>query len=257
MDYYNFEDLVSGFTIDENRKYWFVRTVGGKYYRNFLDGGYVAIGYNDISKRVLDELPEKEESAVLALKLSYKNRHPEIENVGKQVSQLLRFYRGIKEGDVVIIPSSESEELAFGIVKGSVYECSQISDTDCPFVKRRMVEWKEKFLKRKLHPKLQLAISSRHALSDMTDYSRYIDCVLKDFFVKGDEANLVLRIQTDDDVTLDDFCSICAIPDLIADFCDKRGIPFEKEHLVMKIQMESKGSLRLTGKNILNCTQSV
>lgn len=251
MVYYNFEDLVSGFTIDENRKYWFVRTVGGRYYRDFLDGGYVAIGYNDISKRVLDELPEKEESAMLALKISYKNRHPEIENVGKQVSQLLRFYRGIKEGDVVIIPSSESEELAFGIVKGSVYECSQISDTDCPFVKRRAVEWKVKSLKRKLHPKLQLAISSRHALSDMTDYARYVDCVMKNFFVKGDEVNLVLEIQTENDVTLDDFCSINAIPLLIKGFCESCDIPFKREDLVMKIQMESPGWLKLTGKSVL------
>lgn len=251
MDYCNFEDLVSDYIIDTNRKYWFVRTVGGKYYYNFLAGGYIAIGYNDIPKRVLDDLPEKEDSAMIALKIIYKEKHPEIENVGKRVSKLLKFYKGIKEGDIVIIPSCDSEELAFGIVKGPVYECSQISDTDCPFVKRRVVEWKEKSLKRKLHPKLQLAISSRHALSDMTDYARYIDCVMNNFFIKGKDVNLVLEIRTDKDVTLDDFCSINAIPLLIKDFCERYDISFEKEDLVMKIQMESPGWLKLTGKNIL------
>jgi hypothetical protein len=253
MDYYNFEDLVSslasGFTINENRKYWFVRTVGGTYYSHFLNGGYVAIDYSDISKKFLDELPEKEESALISLKTAYKDRHPNAKNAGKHAAQLYRFYRGIKEGDVVIIPSPDSNELSFGIVKGAMYEQRLISDTDCPFMKRREVIWKEKSSKHKLHPKLQLAISSRHAISDMTDYAQYIDCVLKDFYIKEEETNLILKIQTENDVTLDDFCSICAIQDLIADFCSNKGIAFEKEHLVMKIQMESPRWLKLTGKN--------
>ena len=63
MDYYNFEDLVSslasGFTINENRKYWFVRTVGGTYYSHFLNGGYVAIDYSDISNKQTDILKMK------------------------------------------------------------------------------------------------------------------------------------------------------------------------------------------------------
>ena len=134
MDYYNFEDLVSslasGFTINENRKYWFVRTVGGTYYSHFLNGGYVAIDYSDISKKFLDELPEKEESALISLKTAYKDRHPNAKNAGKHAAQLYRFYRGIKEGDVVIIPSPDSNELSFGIVKGAMYEQRLISDTD-------------------------------------------------------------------------------------------------------------------------------
>lgn len=79
MVYFNFDDLVddlTAFTIEENRKYWFVRTVGGKYYQNFLSGRYVAIGYNEIYKRDLDMLPKKEESALMELKSIYKSKHP-------------------------------------------------------------------------------------------------------------------------------------------------------------------------------------
>ena len=254
MVYFNFDDLVddlTAFTIEEDRKYWFVRTVGGKYYQNFLSGRYVAIGYNEIYKRDLDMLPKKEESALMELKSIYKSKHPGAKNIGKPASQLFRFYKGIKEGDVVIIPSADSSELAFGIVRSPVYECTQISDTDCPFMKRREVEWKETILKQKLHPKLQLATSSRHALSDMTDYARYIDSVLKCFYLKGDKVHLVLKIQTENDVTLDDFCGINAIPALIKGFCVSNGIPFGENDLVMKIQMESPGWLKLTGKNII------
>ena len=41
--------------IDPNRHYWFVRTQGGEYYADFVKGGYIAIGYDEIPASVMKE----------------------------------------------------------------------------------------------------------------------------------------------------------------------------------------------------------
>ena len=91
--------------------------------------------------------------------------------------------------------------------------------------------------------------NSRHILSDVNNYSSYIDSIMNDCYVKDDILHLVLKIQTQSEVSFEDFCDIKAISILIEDFCHKNEIPC-KDALIMKIQMESPGWLRLSTKNI-------
>lgn len=50
MEYFNFEDLVGDLkNLNEEQKYWMVRTMGGAYYGEFIRGNYIAVGYNNIS----------------------------------------------------------------------------------------------------------------------------------------------------------------------------------------------------------------
>lgn len=252
MEYFNFEELTQDVKqINDNQKYWLIRTSGGSYYEEFVNSGYIAVGYNAITLADIESLPKNEKQAKKVLKILFNNRYPDKERNGHQVSQILKFSRDIQVGDIVMAPSENSARIAIGVVKSSLFEAANTAEGSCKFVKRRKVKWITAKNRWELHPTLQLVFVSRHILSNVTNYAPYIDSLMYSFYVKDEETHLVLKIRTDKDVSLDDFCSINAIPALIEDFCLKNDISFCKEDLIMKIQMESPGWLRLTGKNIL------
>lgn len=111
--------------------------------------------------------------------------------------------------------------------------------------KRRRIDWHYYGRRSLLPPNLQLMFTSRHILSDVTNYASYVDSVINDFYVKDNIYNLVLRIRTQKDVSLDDFCDLKAISILIDNFCRIHNIPSDGS-LIMKIQMESPGWLKLS-----------
>lgn len=253
MEYSNFEELVDDIkNINSEQNYWMVRTMGGSYFDEFINGNYIAVGYNSVTLADIQLLPESETTAKEILKAMFQDRYPNLRNTGYPVAQLLRFSRDIKSGDIIIIPSSGASNVAFGIVDGGMYEEEYpIIDEDhhCNFKKRYHIQWKYNTTRGSLPPTLQLMFNSRHILSDVKNYAPYIDSIMNDCYVKDDILHLVLKIQTQDEVSLDDFCDIKAISTLIEDFCRKNDIPHE-DALIMKIQMESPGWLRLSTKNI-------
>lgn len=253
MEYSNFEELVEDIkNIDSEQNYWMVRTMGGTYFDEFFSGNYIAVGYNAVTLADINLLPHSDSTAKDVLKAMFQDRYPNLRNTGYPVAQLLRFSRDIKSGDIVIIPSSGASNVAFGTVIGDMYEEEHpLIDIDhhCDFKKRYRIEWKYKTVRYSLPPSLQLMFNSRHILSDVNSYAPYIDSIMNDCYVKDDILHLVLKIQTQNEVSLDDFCDIKAISTLIEDFCRKNEIPHE-DALIMKIQMESPGWLRLSTKNI-------
>ena len=253
MDYINFESLLDDLKeINVQQGYWMIRTMGGSYYGDFVRNNYVAIGYNDISLRHLNQLPDTENAAKEELKRLFHERYPNYSNSGYPVAQLLHFARDIKRNDIVIIPSASAVHVAIGVVTGDLYEESHpVLDDEhyCTFKKRRPVEWKFYGRRSTLPPSLQLMFNSRHILSNVSGYAPYVDSVINDCYVKDEVFNLVLRIRTQKAVSLDDFCDLKAISILIYDFSRKYGISSEGT-LDIKIQMESPGWLRLSTKAI-------
>ena len=253
MEYLDFESLTNDLkNINSQQKYWMIRTMGGAYYGDFIRNDYVAVGYNEIPLEFLRKLPDTEAAAKTELKAFFINQFPNTTNTGYPVAQLLRFTREIRQGDIVIIPSSNAAHVAIGIIRGDMYEEEhpQIdSEHRCGFKKRRKVDWKFSGRRSALPPALQLMFNSRHILSDVTNYAPFVDSVINDFYVKDDIYNLVLRIRTQKDVSLDDFCDLKAISILIDNFCKIHGIPSDGS-LVMKIQMESPGWLKLSTAGI-------
>lgn len=251
MEYLEFDSLIHALNnINNTRKYWMIRTMSGSYYGDFTRNNYVAVGYNDITLDYLQHLPVTENEAKEQLKIKFSEKYPTIKNTGYPVAQILRFTRDIKIGDVVIIPSSSATHVAIGLVKSDLYEeKNPVIDSEhhCEFTKRRQIDWHYYGRRSFLPPNLQLMFTSRHILSDVTNYAAYVDSVINDFYIKDEIYNLVLRIRTQKDVSLDDFCDLKAISILIDNFCRMHGIPSDGS-LTMKIQMESPGWLKLSTK---------
>ena len=237
-----------------------VRTMGGSYYGDFVRNNYIAIGYNELSLSSLESLPESENIAKIGLKHLFSDAYPNIRNTGYPVSQLLHFVRDIKIGDIVIIPSVSATHVAIGIVRSDTYEeAYPVIDDEhrCNFKKRRAVEWLLARRRNQLPPALQLMFNSRHILSDVTGYASYIDSVTNDCYVKDDEMHMVLRINTRDEVSLDDFCDLKAINQLMYHFYENKKslikeFRIDESPIIMKVQMESPGWLRLSTKRIGN-----
>ena len=93
--------------------------------------------------------------------------------------------------------------------------------------------------------------NSRHIISGVDDYAQYIDSLLNDFYVKDDETHLVLRINTEGDINAGNFFAIYKIFEIVDNFCVEYGIPETTANLVMKIQLESPGNVRLSSKHLL------
>ena len=84
---------------------WCVRANFGAFANHFVNGGYVAIGYDLTSS--LAGVTTREELTNI-----YKAAHPdETSNlvVGQQVGHIARFLLDMKEGDYVVTPASDTE----------------------------------------------------------------------------------------------------------------------------------------------------
>ena len=241
-------------SINSEVKYWMMRTMGGDFYKEFVEDGFIAIGYNEITTEDLKALPESDNLSKDVLATKLKDRNENITNAGYPASQILKFYRDMKIGDFVVVPGRSSHYVSFGIITSDVYEAEDkyLHSADlCPFAKRRTVNWKKSTVKFKLNPSLQLMFNSRHIISGVDDYAQYIDSLLNDFYVKDDETHLVLRINTEGDINAGNFFAIYKIFEIVDNFCVEYGIPETTANLVMKIQLESPGNVRLSSKHLL------
>lgn len=234
------------------RRYWMVRTMGGTYYGDFIRNNYIAIGFDEVSLSTLERLPANYNQAKEALKIIFADRYEDMNQHGYYSSQLLHFYREIKENDVVIIPSNGASHVAIGIVQGGMYEEENpVFDSEhvCTFKKRRRVAWKVFCRRGNLPPMLQLVFNSRHPVSNVDSYAPYVDSLLNDCYYKDDKLHLVLRIKTRDDISMDDFFNLKIVKEWAEEFCAEMGFPIE-DPIAMKNQMESPGWLRLSTKSL-------
>lgn len=80
---------------------WCVRANDGCYAKQFVEGGYIALGFEEANVD-LSTMKNRTE-----LKVLYRDKNPEQTNersIGAQVGQMVRFLFKIKAGDFVITP---------------------------------------------------------------------------------------------------------------------------------------------------------
>lgn len=241
-------------TIESERRYWLVRTMGGDYYKEFVQEDFIAIGYNEITLNDLKQLPSLEHTAKNTLSEIFDNRLGiKKEKSSYIISQILRFYREIKVGDVVIVPGRNSHFASFGIVVSDMYEdVKNLHKADsCQFTKRKKIDWRIHQNKFRLNPNLQLMFNTRHIISDVDGYASYIDSLMNDFYIKDDEAHLVLRIKTENEISTEQFFAFYQVFNIVDKFCKEQNIDETTKDIILKIQMESPGDVRLSSKSIL------
>jgi predicted Mrr-cat superfamily restriction endonuclease len=113
-----------------------VRADFAKYTPQFLNGGYVGIGWFDGH-----DLRDVSNEELYAL---FRKDYPdETSNnvIGVQVGQIARFMFDIGAGDYVITPSTDNEYIHYGVVADEpCYFYADVSD-GCPYRHRKRVNW--------------------------------------------------------------------------------------------------------------------
>lgn len=123
---------------------WCVRADFGTYAKQFLEGGYVAIGW--IPDSDLSEIQSRDELYPL-----YKHVYPlDTSNIviGQQVGQIARFLLEIQGADYVITPAANTEWLHYGVVAPGRSYFYDAGTDGCPYRHRRRVNWHDKPMRR-------------------------------------------------------------------------------------------------------------
>jgi restriction system protein len=250
----DFNDIVSQVTeVSNNRKYWFFRTNGGDYYWPFVDGGYIAIGYNKISYATLKEKKKdtgqqigiKELSDLVREQYKEKERHPNL-----AASQLLKFVNEISSGDIVLIPSVCSQEISVGeVVDSKAYEITDEKTGDgCPYTKRKKVIWLKTISRDALDPTLYKLMFSRHIISNANSYDGQIDRLLYDFYIKNGVAYLILDVATRKDINARELFELgTAMLDIVDGYKDAEGLDIDTSTINIKLNVQSPGIISLSG----------
>ena len=233
------------FNVSHNVQYWMVRTMGGEYYHEFIEEGFIAIGYNEIALSELENVNPEDHVAVNQLRSRVIETYEDVSKPGQIVTQLLRFCKQIRVGDVIVLPGYSSYEISLCRVTGNVYEEVNLDTRidKCLFAKRLPIEVVRITTRLSLSPKAQMMFNSRHAISNIDGYAMYIDNSMMDYYDKDDETHVVLKINTDDEVSASAFFDFYNLMSLTEEFCQENDIEGTAKDTVMKVQMESKGVL--------------
>lgn len=199
----NVNELIQNLPIvNPSRQYWLVRTDSGDYYEEFRDNNYIAIGWNEIPLANLAEINLDPSNEALYQRIREKvvvhddfaSERGKRTSQSKALSQLLKFAYELKRGDVVVIPSNNSDFLSFGEILDTPAYVD--SSGNCAFTKRKRVIWIKKDVRRlSLDSNLYRFIFAHQTINNVTDYSEYINNTLFDFYTVNGQASLVLRVR--------------------------------------------------------------
>ena len=196
------EDIVDKVEkLDKDANYWFVRTDYGKLFEDFYKNNYIAIGWDYLT---LYEFKNTEE-ATIKNKIA-NTEEIDINTTGGKITvstiyNKINTFINLQKNDIVIIPSRNSDRLAFGRISDEIaYEDLNTKE----FVKRRKVDWIEIKQINDLNPIFYQVKSNRHTISNINSYSQYIDRVMGNLFKKGEKTHYVLNIEKTDDIGFDE-----------------------------------------------------
>ncbi len=231
--------------IDENQRYWLVRTQSGEYYQEFFHENFIGIGWDELDLRRIYKTPNEEQMIE-----HIKTQYPDEKQPGRILNQIKRFLYDMKIGDIVLIPSHSSLCVSFGTVESDLYlEEITIEDVfagKCPFQKRRKVKWSKTVQREELDPYLYGLLNSHHTITDATPYSTFIDRTLHSFYIKGNSAHLILGIQKPDHIPavelIDVLNKTLEIIPFINSLTDSN---YKKEDIDIRLTLNSQGIIEI------------
>lgn len=236
--------------VNTESNYWFVRTDYGTLFEEFYQKNFIAIGWDYLT---LFEIRNSNED-VIKKKMAY-SEEVDINTFGGKVkisgayNKIMTFI-SLKKDDIVVIPSKNSESLAFGrVVDDKAYEESSENE----FKKRRKVEWYELKDMDDLNPIFYQVKSNQHTISNINHFAPHIDRVIGNLFTKGDNTHYVLKIDKTDDVNFDELQVLMDnIKVLMLNINQEFGFKENTNEFYVKINLQSKGALELikSGKSL-------
>lgn len=237
--------------LDNNRGYWFIRTDSGQYFETYINNNFIGIGWDFITVYDLVNSPfGYEVKAKIAKNLGYDLNTKKGKSKATSVYNKLNKFRNLNKGDVVVIPSNSSSQLAFGIIDDNAIYVDQNKNFSCEYQKRRRVQWIEVKHMHKLDPKFFQITVSQHAISDIKKYENYIDNVTNSLYYKGDFGHFVLDIKTEGEINVNTFLDLVdSIQKLIKDINSNFDLNEDIDSSSIKLNLQSPGKIEFKLRN--------
>jgi len=237
--------------IPENKHYWLVRTQAGRYYSEFKRKGFIAINWEEIS---LDDI---QNSTHEELSHKIKELYPDKPRPGTTASQLRTFKNIIKKGDTVVITGVASNSFSIGeVLEDECYfenvpeEALEANPKLCPYTKRKKVKWIKEVHKWDVEmPMFKLLQHAQHTITDADDYKDVIESMIHDFYIRGEYAQLSLKIKKEENIPMVPFFALGKeILELAAEFNEYSDrIYIDLEAVETKVNVNSQGKIKLRG----------
>lgn len=261
-----------------DRHYWFVRTSGGSHYEDFVMHNYIAIGWDYISvsallnssedtiKRLIEfnetiapenEFDQEDPPDSESEELSEKNKSSVKKAVSLIYNKINRFVNEFHDGDIVLVPSRNSDFISIGVLVGPVYEDATYVQkyyqdnplTElclCPFHKRRKVRWLKHISKPDLDVFLARAISAQHSVSCIDDFAWLINRSVYDIYATDDHLHTTIHAGHPNGLSfaeLKDFVN--SMDDGLSMMANAMGIEYRPDEMDVKIMIHSPGILEI------------
>ncbi len=128
----------------QERNYWFVRTLGGDFFPDFITNSYIAIGWDYVN---LNDMKFERDPLIVRMKIEINEiqKRTQVDfdlvdieepstkedeeynrmiksKITKIYNKINSFVNEMNEGDIVLIPSYNSDKLVIGVIKSAAYE---------------------------------------------------------------------------------------------------------------------------------------
>lgn len=239
--------------IPADKNYWLIRTLSGELYDTFVDRSYVAIGYNEISLEAIHTIKRSntDENDILRnIRNLVEETFDDEKRPGLIANQIYKFTYKVKKGDVILIPSQNSDFVSFGIIEETpLLQIDQNRYDGCDFYRRKAVKWIKHIKRYELEPLLFRIFFSHNTVNDITDYGNLIESTLSNYFIKDDEEHIVFNIKRNEDIgAIDLFQLGFYLLKLTEEFYIKNGLDFNINDFDVKVNLNSKGKLKFIKK---------
>lgn len=242
-------------TLEKNKGYWFVRTDSGIHFNTYVDNGFVAIGWNQITVEDLKTLPKSKIKSKIAESEGYDLEINKEKGIVTSIYNKIKRFQELKKGDLIIIPSDKSTRYAFGIIEDTDIHVNIDGKFDCSYFKRKKVKWLTIKHVRDLDPIFYQIKVSRHAISDISRFDNYIDNVTNNLYIKEGYTHYVIDINTNDDINLKSLLTfVTSIQDLSEKINSEFSFNEDIDSSSIKLNLQSPGIIEiklLTGKSLV------
>lgn len=216
--------------IPDATNFWMVRSKQGVFYNEYVAGGYIAIGWNSLTKDILSDNRDDDYYKQILKDNNYPDKMP-----GTALNKCRRFIDEIQSGDIAMIVGRS--EIAFATI-GDYFELESNTTTaekeleihtqietgtylglNCPYKKRRHISIISKVDLSSAPPMVyKCLVSNRHSLSSLNEYADAILSCCYDLSVYSNRLIIKYHIRQPRDINPIDFSLFTlSMADLIAD----------------------------------------
>lgn len=247
--------------IPDYKRYWLIRTQSGNLYDLFKDNKMVGLEHNELNLSLITDIinENNQKEALKKIKKEliefYEKFDEEItsQKISLIAGQIFRFFHEVKKGDIVVIPSENSEIISFGEITEdfiAVLKPEEIRTFDYDFPLLKRVKWIKDIYKSRLDPYFYKVFTTHQAISNISNYAEVIERSLNDLFVLDDEAHNVIRIEAEVIKAKDLFGLGYELLDLVDDFCTYFGIDdVSSDDFEVTININSPGKVDYKSKS--------